>query len=119
MAGDLKVGDEIYSLDGTAGGVTGILLEWFVEPVKVYNLEVEGYHSYFVGDIGLLVHNACKRDLQQVEDAARKTGLDEDERRIFGDYIEDLKKQSGKRNDTNFSFQELMNYAKEVKSWRD
>ena len=26
----------------------------------VYNFEVEGFHTYFVSDLGLLVHNTCK-----------------------------------------------------------
>jgi hypothetical protein len=35
--------------------------------VKVYNFEVEGFHTYFVSDLGILVHNICK--LQPFEDA--------------------------------------------------
>lgn len=37
--------------------MTGSKLERLVEPVKVYNLEVEDYHTYFVGDVPVLVHN--------------------------------------------------------------
>jgi Pretoxin HINT domain/Domain of unknown function (DUF4258) len=29
------------------------------ENVKVYNFEVEGFHTYFVSDLGILVHNSC------------------------------------------------------------
>lgn len=29
------------------------------EPIKVYNFEVEEFHTYYVGDSGVLVHNAC------------------------------------------------------------
>jgi len=29
------------------------------EHVKVYNFEVEGFHTYFVSDLGILVHNTC------------------------------------------------------------
>jgi hypothetical protein len=29
------------------------------EKVKVYNFEVEGFHTYFVSDLGILVHNTC------------------------------------------------------------
>ncbi|NLL74104.1 MAG: ParB N-terminal domain-containing protein, partial [Clostridiales bacterium] len=28
------------------------------EPLTVYNFEVEDYHSYFVGEFGVLVHNS-------------------------------------------------------------
>lgn len=34
-------------------------------------------------------------------------------RREFGDYIESVKKASGKFNNTNFSWKELVEYAKE------
>lgn len=28
-------------------------------PVRVYNFEVEDFHTYFVGDTSVLVHNSC------------------------------------------------------------
>jgi hypothetical protein len=32
------------------------------EPAKVYNFEVEGFHTYFVGSaVQVLVHNTCNR----------------------------------------------------------
>jgi hypothetical protein len=31
------------------------------EKVKVYNFEVEGFHTYFVSDLEVLVHNSCTR----------------------------------------------------------
>ena len=30
-------------------------------PVKVYNFEVEGFHTYYVGDTAVLVHNLCSQ----------------------------------------------------------
>jgi hypothetical protein len=30
------------------------------DTATVYNFEVEGFHTYFVSDLGLLVHNTCK-----------------------------------------------------------
>ena len=56
-AGELEAGDEVYRLDGSTAVVTGSELERLDEPVKVYNLEVEDYHTYFVGDVPVLVHN--------------------------------------------------------------
>lgn len=53
----MSVGDEIYQLDGSIAVVTGSQLEKLEVPVKVYNLEVEDFHSYFVGDVPVLVHN--------------------------------------------------------------
>lgn len=56
-AGDLKVEDEVYSLDGTTSVVIGSELEKLDNPIKVYNLEVDDFHTYFVGDMPVLVHN--------------------------------------------------------------
>ena len=57
-AGDLIVGDTVHTLDGTADTVTGLKPGKFDKPIPVYNLEVEDFHSYFVGN-GVLVHNVC------------------------------------------------------------
>ena len=59
-AGDLNDGDEVYLIDGSAAYVTGAELEQLAEPVTVYNLEVEGLNTYFVGDEAVLVHNYDK-----------------------------------------------------------
>ena len=56
-AGDLNEGDEVYLIDGTTAFVTGAVIERLAEPIRVYNLEVEDIHTYFVGDNSVLVHN--------------------------------------------------------------
>ena len=56
-AGDLDVGDILYTADGDEVEVTDIELEKLAEPITVYNLEVEDFHTYFVGEYGVLVHN--------------------------------------------------------------
>lgn len=56
-AGDLAVGDKVFNLDGTTSVVLGSAIEKLDEPVLVYNLEVEDFHSYFVGCVPVLVHN--------------------------------------------------------------
>ena len=60
-AGDLAIGDAFHALSDDVGIVTGLTLEKLAAPVLVYNLEVEDFQSYFVGD-GVLVHNKCWRD---------------------------------------------------------
>lgn len=57
VAGDLSAGDEIYLLDGTVAYVTGSELEQLSETIKVYNLEVADFNTYFVGVEAVLVHN--------------------------------------------------------------
>lgn len=61
-AGDLSAGDEIYLLDGTVAYVTGSELEQLSETIKVYNLEVADFNTYFVGDEAVLVHNYQKNN---------------------------------------------------------
>lgn len=58
-AGDLEVGDILYTADGDEVEVTDLELEKLAEPITVYNLEVEDFHTYFVGEYGVLVHNNC------------------------------------------------------------
>ena len=60
--GDLVEGDEIYLLDGSTAVITGSELEQLSETIKVYNLEVEDFNTYFVGDEAVLVHNYKKGD---------------------------------------------------------
>ena len=53
----MHAGDEIYLLDGSTAFIEGAELEKLAEPIKVYNLEVADYNTYFVGDNAVLVHN--------------------------------------------------------------
>ncbi len=77
-AGDLAVGDEVYNLDGTTSVVLGSEIEVLDEPVLVYNLEVEDFHSYFVGCVPVLVHNVCGKVAEYPEyiRQAKKYGKD-------------------------------------------
>ena len=56
-AGDLEIGDTFVTADGDEVEVTDVEIEKLAEPITVYNLEVEDYHTYFVGEYGVLVHN--------------------------------------------------------------
>jgi hypothetical protein len=47
----------VLLIDGSTAVVTGAELEKLEEPIKVYNLEVEDYNTFFVGDEAVLVHN--------------------------------------------------------------
>lgn len=51
--GGVKV-SEYYKEDVTTSDLTGRYLKR-----QVFNLEVEDFHTYFVGDAGVWVHNAC------------------------------------------------------------
>ncbi len=55
--GALEEGDEVYSSTGDWLRVVGSSPE--PETQTVYNLEVAGAHTFFVGDQAAWVHNAC------------------------------------------------------------
>jgi hypothetical protein len=59
-AGDLSVGDELLLKSDEIVTVEFVQHEILESPVKVYNFEVEDFHTYFVGNSGVLVHNECK-----------------------------------------------------------
>jgi len=54
---ELEVGDELRTADGEIETVSKVEVEYLDEAVLIYNLEVEGYHTYFVSDESVLVHN--------------------------------------------------------------
>ncbi|MBA4787822.1 MAG: Hint domain-containing protein [Brevundimonas sp.] len=56
---DLTPGTELVSADGDRAVVITVLKTDRIEPT--YNFEVEGFHTYFVGESGVWVHNACER----------------------------------------------------------
>jgi uncharacterized protein YfaS (alpha-2-macroglobulin family) len=52
-AGNLQIGDIIFDQTGKEIKITSI--EWQAGQTKVYNLEIDKYHTYFAG--GIFVHN--------------------------------------------------------------
>ena len=59
-AAALRAGDQLVALNGELVTVEQVQHELLETPVKVYNFEVEDFHTYFVGDEPVLVHNTCK-----------------------------------------------------------
>lgn len=56
-AGELLPGDEVFTSRGGWARISGGT--WIAGEQLVYNFEVEGAHTYFVGETGAWVHNAC------------------------------------------------------------
>ncbi len=56
-ASELKVGDELFTIDGKKARITGIKEVYIPEGIEVYNLEVKGYENYIVEN-GVVVHNS-------------------------------------------------------------
>ena len=57
-AGSLLVGDKLVSVNGEDLTIEDYYIELTEESVSVYNFQVEDYHTYFVGDCAVWVHNS-------------------------------------------------------------
>ena len=56
-AEDLKVGDVLKLANGETAEIKALVVEELENPVKVYNFEVENWHTYYVSEYDILVHN--------------------------------------------------------------
>ena len=57
-AGKLLVGDKLLDVNRNVLLVENFDVELTKEPVKVYNFQVEDFHTYFVGTSQIMVHNS-------------------------------------------------------------
>ena len=80
-AKNITVGDRILTSDGELKEVTAIRVVELEEAVRIYNLNVEDYHTYFVGVSGLLVHNDCTAEMmyagREAIENARRINIDD------------------------------------------
>ena len=126
-AGDLEEGDIIRTKSNSYLTVFSIETKLLNKPVFVYNIEVENAHTYFVGEEEILVHNKAAKntyrpktrgananDRQMIENVAKKHGVD---RRGFGDFIEDIKKENGMGASETFNYKDLEKYAEAFKEY--
>ena len=58
-AADLRAGDILVLVNGEYVVLELVQHEILEAPITVYNLEVQDYHTYYVGYDGVLVHNSC------------------------------------------------------------
>jgi len=61
-AAHLRAGDILVLVNGEHVIVEKVQHEILETPVTVYNFHVEDYHTYYVADIGVLVHNSCNHN---------------------------------------------------------
>ena len=59
---DLKHGDNVLLFDGTLCKVESVSCRKLSAPETTYNLEVADFHTYYVSDACVLVHNNCRSD---------------------------------------------------------
>ena len=60
-AGERIVGDELLDVSGNVLLVENFDVELTDEPTTVYNFQVEDFHTYYAGGLGVLVHNASNK----------------------------------------------------------
>lgn len=61
LAGNLRAGDILVTLNGEYVVLEQVQHEILEAPVATYNFEVEGFHTYYVGENDIFVHNKCFR----------------------------------------------------------
>lgn len=103
---DLEPGDLVTQKDGKLATVYGVWYIYSENPVTVYNFEVADFHTYFVGDDSLLVHN--KRPCDIVKYSAKQLekkvsgkfhGAGGAKEQILKDTSKKIMKQVGKNPD--------------------
>ena len=55
----LRAGDRLQLLNGEYVIIEQVQHELLETPITVYNFEVEDFHTYYVADTSVLVHNTC------------------------------------------------------------
>ena len=60
-AAHLRAGDILVLVNGEYVVVEKIQHELLENPVKVYNFQVQDYHTYYVAESCVIVHNTCNR----------------------------------------------------------
>ena len=83
-ASDLKVGDKVRLEDGTTGTVEKTKHVALDTPVTVYNFEVEDFHTYYVSEQKVLVHNTCAATKKNVQKNQYSVGSYQDIRGVKG-----------------------------------
>ena len=94
---DLRAGDILVLQDGGYVIVEKTQHEILEKPVKVYNFEVEDFHTYYVGADSVLVHNMCAvkfegdtRAFFEIVKEAEQTGIDSIDAEILWDWTKEM-----------------------------
>ncbi len=112
-ASNLKEGDILPTYDGETATVDSVECVHHEEPVLVYNFCVMEDHTYFIGDVGVLVHNSeCGNKTSQAiqsnkEDFKEKFDLKKDlgNYEFKGDVDVDLRGQGNYKDALELAFE--------------
>ena len=92
---DLKTNDKVLLENGKYGIIRNVTLQQLETPETTYNFEVEDYHTYYVGNDGILTHNTgnCGGDhmLKNIEYTDKvKSQMLQDIKHGFPSMIDDM-----------------------------
>ena len=90
LARSLKAGDVLVLSNGELVTVEWVQHEILKSPIKVYNFEVQDFHTYFVGECGVLVHNWCQDDIDALRNGKDYYASSVDEAREMLDAMPEL-----------------------------
>ena len=68
----LRAGDILVLVNGEYVVVEKVQHEILEAPITVYNFQVADYHTYYVADSGVLVHNSCNHGKEWNNERRRK-----------------------------------------------
>ena len=84
LAKDLRAGDILVLLNGKQVVLELVQHEILESPIVTYNFEVEDFHTYYVGESDILVHNKCFRgDLMDATEWTKKMSKGYDAHHVF------------------------------------
>lgn len=84
----LSIGCKLLLSSGEVCSLDSSYYERLVEPIKVFNFEVEDLHTYYVGTIGVLVHNTCgDRNHTKPSQVAKEMGYSKEPERSHGQAV--------------------------------
>ena len=117
-AGDIEAGDKVYLYSGEGREVKEVRFEYLDTPIKVYNFEVEDWHTYFVSEHDVFVHNSCKGYDKQKKGTPRNNQA---QNKQFRDIVKKLKLNKNQQRllheeitGQNYSYQEILSIAKDM-----
>ena len=99
-ASELKENDILYTSDGRKVIVTKVEREQFEQSIKVYNFEVKDYHTYYVGEEHVLVHNNCKKENDILEEKTDSYPNNRNNREVNANELRELADKIKSNNGT-------------------
>ena len=110
-AGKLLVGDSLLNVHGNILVVEDTRTEYLDEPETVYNFQVEDFHTYYVGEKCIFIHNSCGSPHQMEGKLVR------DGKQVDG--VGGIYRSGGKENCGKLNFQQQLDVHTEVKFLND